>query len=176
MFTGTIEPSSIQVTHAGTSNSFAVSVLGADENNRTTAETLANGRPPSPLAACADEPLALEMQEDLLGGFSWRQVTGVQDHIRIFWRFVRIRNPGELFDKASPSLRIQPFAVSLFANLQSRGEMHEYESAVRLDQCPHLFAHLIKRCDGRADGDSPVLGDLRGNKPDPSYVDVAVLP
>jgi len=39
-FTGTIEPSSIQVTHAGTSNSFDVSALGADENSRTTAESI----------------------------------------------------------------------------------------------------------------------------------------
>src|SRR6516162_9503647 len=176
MFTGTIEPSFIQVTHAATSNSFDVSALGADENSRTTAENIGESKPPSPLAACADEPLTLEMQEDLVGGFFWRQVTGVQGHIRIFWRLVGIRNPGKLFDEASPSLRIQPFAVSFFANLQSRGEMHEYESAVGLDQCPHLFAHLIKRCDGRADGDSPVLGDLRGHKPAPSDVDIAVLP
>jgi hypothetical protein len=40
MFTGTIEPSSIQVTHAGTSNSFDVSALGADENSPTTRENI----------------------------------------------------------------------------------------------------------------------------------------
>src|SRR5438046_2045475 len=38
----------------------------------------------------ANESLALQMQNDLLGGFFGRQIRGVDDYLGIFWLLIRI--------------------------------------------------------------------------------------
>src|SRR5713226_6990516 len=115
------------------------------------------------------------MQKDLLNGLFGSQLAGVDDYIRVGRNLVGIRNPGELLDEAGAGLGIQTLAVAALADFKGRGEMHQDESAVRLNDGAHLLAHVVERGDRGADGDSPVLGNFRGDESNTSNVEVAVL-
>jgi hypothetical protein len=68
-----------------------------------------------------------------------------------------------------------PLRSLFFVNLESGGKMPENESAVGLDHLSHLLTDLVIGHDWGANSDSTVVRDLRSNKPDPTYVHIAML-
>ena len=92
-----------------------------------------------------------------------------------FGCFIGIGDAGELFENSGAGFGIKTFAVALLAGLDRRGDVHQDESAHRIDQGAHVLAGCIVGGDGSADGDASVLGDLRGDVPDAADVDVAML-
>ena len=67
----------------------------------------------------ADVTFALQMQDDLLGGFVGRDLGGVDRDFGVGRSLVGIGNAGELLDDAGAGLGVQSLAVAAFADLQS---------------------------------------------------------
>lgn len=79
----------------------------ADQNFfRNHKITCRKNRALSVIAIDPDKAFALEVQNDLLCGFFWRQVASVNHHFRILGRLVGIGNAGEFFEDAGSRFRI----------------------------------------------------------------------
>src|SRR5215472_6981661 len=123
----------------------------------------------------SDEALALQVQNNFLGGFFGRQLASVNCHFRIWRNFVGIGDPGEFLEDASSCFGIQALAVALLADLDRGCDVNQDEATVRFDHLTHVFPRGIVWSNGSTDGDAAVLGNLRSYVSDAPDVDVAVL-
>src|SRR2546430_17460798 len=73
------------------------------------------------------------MQDDFLRSLFGCELGGVDHHFSIVRLLVGIRNAGEFLDNSSPRLRVETFAIALFAYVNRCGEMHHNKSARWLD-------------------------------------------
>src|SRR5580765_6106283 len=108
----------------------------------------------------SDEALALKVQNNFLRRFFWRQIPGVDGHFRISWRFVWIRDAGELLENSRSGLCVKSLAVPLLADIHGSRDMNENEPSVRFDHLTNVLARRIVRSDGGADRNAAVLRDL----------------
>src|SRR5207237_5489549 len=91
----------------------------------------------------ANESLALQMQNDLLGGFFGRQIRGVDDYLGIFWLLIRIRNTSELIHNAGTSLSVMTFAIALLTGFERSRELHLNESSNQFEHTEYLFTNCV---------------------------------
>src|SRR5262249_50752111 len=66
----------------------------------------------------SDEAFALQVQNDLLRGLLWRQLSCVDCHFSISRFLVGIRNSGKFLQDARTRFRIESFSVALFTDVQ----------------------------------------------------------
>src|SRR5207249_11747468 len=81
----------------------------------------------------ADKAFSLQMENNLLSCFLGRQFAGVNRHFGIGGSLIGIGNPGELFENALSCLGVKSLAVALLAHFHRSRDVHENESAIRLD-------------------------------------------
>src|SRR5439155_8769796 len=89
----------------------------------------------------ANESLALQMQDDLLGGFFGRQIRGVDDYFRVFRLLIRVWNTCELLDNAGTRLGVKTLAIALLTGFEPGRDVHQNESSERFDHTAYLFAN-----------------------------------
>ena len=89
--------------------------------------------------------------------------------------FVRVGDAGEFLQNAGPRLGIKPLAVALLADFDRGGNVHQNESAVRLDQLANVLSRRVIGCDGRANRDPAILRDFRRDISNAANVNVAML-
>src|SRR2546429_5068457 len=78
------------------------------------------------------------MQDDFLRSLFRCELGGIDHHFSIRRLLVGVRNAGEFLDNSSPRLRVETFAIALFAYVNRRGEMHQNKSANWLDHGAHM--------------------------------------
>src|SRR5437868_8662986 len=122
-----------------------------------------------------DEAFPLQVKNNLLGCFLGGQLGRVDGHFSVGWSLIRIGNAGELLDDSCSSFGVQPLAIALLAGFDRGCDMDEDEATVRLNHVPDLFADGIVRSNRCTDGDSPILGNLRGNITDAADINIAVF-
>src|SRR5438093_12524825 len=87
------------------------------------------------------------MQDDFLRNLFRCELSGIDHHFSIGRLLVGVRNAGEFLDNSSPRLRIETFAIALFAYVNRRGEMNHNKSANWLDHGTHMLASGVIRRD-----------------------------
>ena len=113
------------------------------------------------------EPLTRPSRRGCAATASASGVTEVSiDQLGARRRLVGVADAGELGDLAGPRPGVEALDVALLAHLERRGEVHEHEPAVLLDQRAGLLAGgLVGRDRGDDDG-AAVLDDLAGHPAD----------
>src|SRR5216683_6903879 len=115
------------------------------------------------------------MQDDFLRSLFGCKLSGIDHHFSIVRLLVGIRNAGEFLDNSSPRLRVETFAIALFAYVNRRGQMHHNKSAKWLDHGAHMFASGVIRRDRSTNCDATIFGDLGSDVSDAVNVDVSVF-
>src|ERR1022692_4302221 len=123
----------------------------------------------------SDEAFPFQVQENFLRGLFGGQVTGIDGDFGVGRNFIRIRDAREFLENSRARLGVQAFAITLFADFHGGGDVHQNEPSVGLNQLPDMFARGVIRRDGRANGDTAILGDFRSDVADPPDVDVAMF-
>src|SRR6266568_3090423 len=116
------------------------------------------------------------MEDDFLRSFFRCELGRIDHHLCILRLLVGIRNAGELLDNSSARLRVEAFAIALFAYVNRRGEMHHNKSANRLDHGAHMFASGVIWRDRSTNCDTAILGDLRSDVSDAVNVKISMFP
>src|SRR6266446_10371727 len=115
------------------------------------------------------------MQDDFLRSLFGCELGGIDHHFSIVRLLVGIRNAGEFLDNSSPRLRVETFAIALFAYVNRRGQMHHNKSAKWLDHGSHMFASGVIRRDRSTNCDAAIFGDLRSDVSDAVNVEVSMF-
>src|SRR5213594_3699571 len=115
------------------------------------------------------------MQDDFLRSFFRCELGGIDHYFSIVRLLVGIRNAGEFLDNSSPRLRVETFAIALFAYLNRRGEMHNNKSAKWLDHGAHMFASGVVRRDRSTNCNAAIFGDLGSDVSDAVNVEVSMF-
>src|SRR2546430_2953659 len=115
------------------------------------------------------------MQDDFLRSLFRCELGGIDHHFSIRRLLVGVRNPGEFLDNSSPRLRVETFAIALFAYVNRRGEMHQNKSANWLDHGAHMFASRVIRRDRSTNCNAAILGNLGSDVSDPVNVEVSMF-
>src|ERR1022692_5094844 len=127
------------------------------------------------LRSRSDEAFPLQVQDNLLRCLFGGQVTGIDGDFGVGRNFIGIRDTREFLENSRARLGVQAFAITLFADFHGGGDVHQNEPSVGLNQLPDMFARGVIRRDGRANGDTAILGDFRSDVADPPDVDVAMF-
>ena len=109
----------------------------------------------------------------------WNAVLGeVDSQIRIFWDFEIFVHPRQAFEDALPCLSIHSTPISLLAILNRGRHMDEEEIAARTclmrDSLAYGLSARFVRCNRCCDHRRASAGELRGDKPYPLQVIVAL--
>src|SRR5439155_10758073 len=115
------------------------------------------------------------MQDDFLCSLFGCELGGIDHHFSIGRLLVGIRDAGEFLDNSSARLRVETFAIALFAYLNRRGEMHHNKSAKWLDHRAHMFASGVIRRDRSTNCNTAILGDLGRDVSDAVNVEVSMF-
>src|SRR5436309_10273266 len=115
------------------------------------------------------------MQDDFLRSLFRCELSGIHHHFSIRRLLVGVRNAGEFLDNSSPRLRIETFAISLFAYVNRRGEMHHNKSAKWLDHSAHMLASGVIRRDRSTNCNAAIFGDLGSDVSDAVNVEVSMF-
>src|SRR2546422_3076400 len=115
------------------------------------------------------------MEDEFLRSLFGCELGGVDHPFSIVRRLVGIRNAGEFLDNSSPRLRVETFAIALFAYVNRCGEMHHNKSAKWLDHGSHMFASGVIRRDWSTNCDAAIFGDLRSDVSDAVNVEVSMF-
>src|SRR5919199_1571410 len=112
---------------------------------------------------------------DARDGLGQRGDRGVDDDLGARRRLVRVVDAGEPGDLPGAGPRVQALDVAALADLQRRGQVHQHEPAVPLDQRTGLLTRGLVGRDRRHHHGAAVLDHLAGDEADPADVEVAVL-
>src|SRR5262249_18085806 len=123
----------------------------------------------------SDEAFPFQMQDDFLRSFLRCELGRIDDHFCIVRLLVGIRNAGEFLNNSSPRLRVETFAIALFAYINRRGEMHHNKSAKGLDHRTHMFASGVIWRDRSTNCDAAVFGDLGSDVSDAVNVEISMF-
>src|SRR5437016_12125802 len=115
------------------------------------------------------------MEDDLLRGFFRCKLGGIDYNFSVFGLLIRVRNAGEFLDNSRPGLRVETFAVTLFAYVNRRGEMHHNKSANWFDHGAHIFASRIIRRDRSTNCNAAIFGDLGSDVSDAVNVEISMF-
>src|SRR6266567_6317559 len=115
------------------------------------------------------------MQDDFLCSLFGCELGSIDHDFSIGRLLVGIRNAGEFLDNSSPRFRVETFAISLFAYVNRRGEMHHYKSAKWLDHSAHMLASGVIRRDRSTNCNAAIFGDLGSDVSDAVDVEVSMF-
>src|SRR5215471_7880448 len=126
-------------------------------------------------AVDSDETFAFQVQNNLLSCLLWRQLTRVYSDFGVGRFFVRIRYSCKFLQDTGAGFGVQTFSVALLADFHWCRKVHQNKAAKWVNQRPHVLASGIVGRDRRADGDTAVLSNFRGDIANTANVDVAVF-